>query len=50
MRGRFDPRPPRHAAGEWGSGIVRLAFLPFMLLFILFMTATTLLFSLGRRG
>ncbi len=37
-------------AGDWWSGIVRLAFLPFLLMFTLFMTATTLLFSLGRRG
>jgi hypothetical protein len=40
----------REIAGDWQSGIVRLALLPFLLLFILFMTATTLLFSLGRRG
>jgi len=36
--------------GDWCSGIIRLAFLPLLLLFTLFMTVTTLLFSLGRRG
>jgi len=37
-------------AGDWWSGVIRLAFLPLLLLFTLFMVATTLLFSLGRRG
>jgi len=36
--------------GDWSSGVVRIAFLPVLLLFTLFMTATTLLFSIGRRG
>jgi len=36
--------------GDWWSELIRLAFLPFFLLFTLFMTATTLLFSIGRRG
>jgi hypothetical protein len=39
----------RDGAGDWLSGIVRIAFLPLHLLFILFMTVTTLLFSFGRR-
>ena len=34
---------------DWWGGAFRLAFLPLLLLFTLFMTATTLLFSLGRR-
>jgi cell division protein FtsL len=37
-------------AGDWWSGLLRIAFLPLLLLFTLFMTATTLLFSFGRRG
>jgi hypothetical protein len=41
---------PQDRTGDWMSGIVRFAFLPFLLLFTLFMTVTTLLFSLGRRG
>jgi hypothetical protein len=36
--------------GDWWSGLIRIAFLPFLLLFTLFMIATTLLFSIGRRG
>jgi hypothetical protein len=33
----------------WNS-LFRIVFLPFLLLFTLFMTAATLLFSFGRRG
>ena len=36
--------------GDWWNAVFRIVFLPFLLLFTLFMTATTLLFSIGRRG